>query len=136
MKNFNILIVEGNLKEENQNLNPAFDDDSLTVYGALLSEQLDASPEGSEVAKPAALVGKIISDREKAEQAKKREERRKKAEQLLEDLPMSDDQQKDALIMEWTDYAETQNDKNFNFTDDLTEETQKQILPKTREVLA
>ena len=49
---------------------------------------------------------------------------------------MSDDQEKDALIMEWTDYAETQNDKNFNFTaEELLEETQKQILPKTREVL-
>ena len=79
-------------KDENQNLNPVFDDDSLTVYGALLSEQLDSSPEGSEVAKPAARVEKILSDREKAEKAKKREERRKKAEQLLEDLPMSDDQ--------------------------------------------
>mgnify|MGYP001010069351 CR=1 FL=1 len=67
-------------KDENQNLNPVFDDDSLTVYGALLSEQLDASPEGAEIAKPAALVGKIISDKKKAELAKKKEERRKKAE--------------------------------------------------------
>ena len=44
---------------------------------------------------------------------------------MLEDVPMSDDQQKDALIQEWTNYAELQNTKTFG---DVP-------MPKTMELL-
>jgi hypothetical protein len=59
------------------------------------------------------LVGEIISKKERARREKIKKEREKKAKQLLEDIPMSDEQQKDALIMEWTEYAEKANTKNF-----------------------
>jgi hypothetical protein len=35
-----------------------------------------------------------------------RQKRAKKAEQLLEDLPLSEDQEKEALIEEWTTYQD------------------------------
>jgi len=64
---------------QDQPISPVFDDDSLAVYGALLGEQLDSSPEGEEFAKPAALVGEIISSKDKEEREKKKLERKKKA---------------------------------------------------------
>lgn len=47
--------------KKEEKLSSKFDDDSLAVYGALLSESLDAAPEGEAVAKPAALIEAIIT---------------------------------------------------------------------------
>jgi len=54
------LIKRKKVKTE-EKLSAKFDDDSLAVYGQLLSESLDSSPEGQEVANPAALIEQIIS---------------------------------------------------------------------------
>ena len=109
-----------------EKIDPTFDSDSLQVYGYMLNEQLSKGAPGNETATPAALVEKVISDIEKEKIEKRRQERVKKAEQLLEDVPMSDDQQKDALIQEWTSYAELQNTNTFK---DLP-------MPKTLELLS
>ena len=61
------------------------------MYGALLTEQLDKEESGKEVAKPLKLVGEIISTEEKAKKEEVRLEREKKARQLLEDIPMTDE---------------------------------------------
>jgi hypothetical protein len=45
-----------------------------------------------EVAKPTAIVGEIISKQEKEKREALKEERKKKAEKLLEDIPMTDEQ--------------------------------------------
>jgi hypothetical protein len=52
------------------------------------------------------LVGEILTKEEKLKREKQREERRKKAESLLDDIPMNDEQMKESMIEEWTTYAE------------------------------
>jgi len=54
-------VVKKVVKKTEEKLSAKFDDDSLAVYGQLLSESLDSSPEGQEVANPAALIEQIIS---------------------------------------------------------------------------
>ena len=94
-------------------LDENFDESSLDVYGALLSEQLEKEEAGKEVAKPSKLVGEILSKQEKEKRDKIRREREKKARQILEDIPMTDEQQKESMIAEWTTYAEHKNEKSF-----------------------
>ena len=54
-------VVKKKVEKKDEKLSSKFDDDSLAVYGALLSESLDAAPEGEEVANPAALIEAVIS---------------------------------------------------------------------------
>lgn len=82
-------------KEIEEKIDPNFDDDSLTIYGALLTDQLDQGAPGEEVAAP-----KIeVDTKEDLERQRKIKE---KAEELLEDVAMTDEQEKQALVQEWT----------------------------------
>ena len=55
------VVKKKKVAKTEEKLSAKFDDDSLAVYGQLLSESLDSSPEGQEVANPAALIEEIIS---------------------------------------------------------------------------
>ena len=92
--------------KQEEKVSTKFDDDSLAVYGALLSDSLDSQKPGEENATPSAQVEKILSKEEADRKEKIRQARAKKAESLLEDIPMSDEQEKQALIEEWTTYAD------------------------------
>ena len=55
-------------KKVEEKLDANFDDSSLAVYGAMLTEQLEKGEPGQEVARPQELVGEILS---KAEEEKR-----------------------------------------------------------------
>eukprot|EP00356_Strombidium_inclinatum_P014323 CAMPEP_0170484410 /NCGR_PEP_ID=MMETSP0208-20121228/3889_1 /TAXON_ID=197538 /ORGANISM="Strombidium inclinatum, Strain S3" /LENGTH=109 /DNA_ID=CAMNT_0010757739 /DNA_START=560 /DNA_END=889 /DNA_ORIENTATION=- len=84
-------VKKKELDENDDKLDTNFDDDSLSVYGAMLTEQLETSKPGHEKATPRALVGEIISKEEKEKRAKKKKQREIKAQQLLEDVELTDD---------------------------------------------
>ena len=70
------IVTEKDIEEK---IDMNFDENSLAVYGALLSEQLDKGEPGKEVATPQAMVGEIISE----ERIKRKKELKEKAEKLL-----------------------------------------------------
>lgn len=53
-------------EDPDEKLDTNFDSDSLQVYGAMLSEQLEKGEPGKEIARPQSLVGEIVSEEEKA----------------------------------------------------------------------
>jgi len=57
--------VDKNKKvKQEEKVTTKFDEDSLTVYGALLSDSLDSMERGKEQATPQALIEKVISKEE------------------------------------------------------------------------
>lgn len=52
------------------------------------------------------MIEKVLSKEEAAKKEKLRKERAKKAESLLADIPLNDEQEKEALIDEWTTYSD------------------------------
>lgn len=48
-------------KEIDEKLDTNFDENSLSIYGAMLTEELDSAKPGEEIAKPRAIVGEILS---------------------------------------------------------------------------
>lgn len=89
-------------KEIEEKLDVNFDDDSLTVYGAMLSDTMDQAKPGKETATLTKAVGEILNQ----EQIKKKKQREEKARKLLEDIPMNDDQIKQSMIEEWSSYTQ------------------------------
>jgi len=53
------------VKKEEEKVSTKFDEDSLSVYGSLLSESLDSMEPGKEQATPSALIEKVLSKEEK-----------------------------------------------------------------------
>lgn len=72
-----------NKVKEDEIMDPNFDEDSLALYGMVLSESLDKAPPGSEVAKPRAAIETVLTPAELA----KKQKLVIKAEQLLADVP-------------------------------------------------
>lgn len=63
-------------KEIDEKLDANFDENSLSIYGAMLTEELDSAKPGEEVAKPRAIVGEILSKQEKAKREIQRQKRK------------------------------------------------------------
>ena len=85
------VITESEIEEK---IDPNFDDNSLALYGALLSDSLDAAKPGHERAIPKLKVEKVLTKQQKERQRKIKD----RANVFLEDANISDEQEKEILI--------------------------------------